>query len=282
MQPKLLTADRFVDPHCGFSYRYVYSDTEYFRPHYHDYYELFVLLEGRAVHLVNGQRQLLSRGAMVFIRPSDTHDYICEDGKPFSMLNFTFTGETVDSLLSYLGDGFDPHRLTEPPLPPRTQLSDGDFKWFTDRMAGIRAIAPEEHGARKTALRILLFRLVTKYFAENGEAGDSDMPPWLSLLCEQMRQNGNFTAGSARMYALTDRSREHVARSLKKHLGMTVSEFVNDLRLCFIANTLRNSNHSISHIVFESGFNNISWASELFRKKYGMSMREFRRQSELR
>ena len=78
------------------------------------------------------------------------------------------------------------------------------------------------------------------------------------------------------MFELTDRSREHVARTLKKHTGLTVSEFVNDLRLRFIANTLLNSNHSITEIVFESGFNNISWASEQFRKKYGMTMREFR------
>ena len=47
MEPKLLTATRFVDTEMGCSYRYVYSDTEYFRPHYHDYFELFVMLEGR-------------------------------------------------------------------------------------------------------------------------------------------------------------------------------------------------------------------------------------------
>lgn len=67
MQPKLLTADRFVEPNSGFLYRYVYSDTEYFRPHYHDYYEVFVLLDGTAVHLVNGAREVLHRGTVVFI-----------------------------------------------------------------------------------------------------------------------------------------------------------------------------------------------------------------------
>ena len=80
------------------------------------------------------------------------------------------------------------------------------------------------------------------------------------------------------MFELSDRSREHVSRSLKKYTGMTVSEFVNDLRLTFVANMLKNSNHSVSHILFESGFNNVSWASELFRKKYGMTMREYRKE----
>lgn len=276
MEPKLLTADRFVDPACGCSYRYVYSDTEYFRPHYHDYFELFVLLDGSAAHVVNGEEIPLSRGAVVFIRPSDTHDYLCRDGKPFSMLNLTFTKETAESLFGYLSDGFDTETLLSAPLPPESYLSDSDFKWLTSHMASLRAIDPEDNRARKTAIRILLFRLVTKCFSDLSAEKQSDMPTWLSQLCEEMKKNGNFTVGASRMYALTDRSREHVARTLKRHTGLTVSEFVNDLRLRFIANTLLNSNHSITEIVFESGFNNISWASELFRKKYGVPMREFR------
>ena len=57
---------------------------------------------------------------------------------------------------------------------------------------------------------------------------------------------------------------------------MTVTEYINSLRLNYIANMLRNSNYSISDIIFDSGFNNISWASEQFKAKYGMTMREYR------
>ena len=64
---------------------------------------------------------------------------------------------------------------------------------------------------------------------------------------------------------------------MKKYKGMTVSEFVNDLRLHYIANMLRCSNHTVAQIVFASGFNNISWAAECFRKKYGMTMGAFRK-----
>ena len=40
---------------------------------------------------------------------------------------------------------------------------------------------------------------------------------------------------------------------------------------------LKNSNHDIADIVFESGFGNISWASELFKERYGMTMSEYRK-----
>lgn len=279
METKLLTADRFVDLQTGISYRYIYSDTEYFRPHYHDYYELFILLDGNARHLINGEETQLKKGAAVFIRPSDTHDYRCIGGKPFSMLNLTFTAKTADALFDYLGDGQSITHLCRSVMPPSATLADADFSWLNAHMTAIRAISPDQKEKLKTSLRVLLFRLLTRYFLDlpDEEENGGDMPQWLASLCNEMRKNQNFVYGSARMFELSDRSREHVARTLKKHTGLTVSEFVNDLRLTFVANMLKNSNHSISHILFESGFNNVSWASELFRKKYGMTMKDFRK-----
>ena len=95
MEAKLLTAERFVDMRIGCSYRYVHSTTEYFRPHYHDYYEIFILYDGTALHLINGEEKKLYAGDAVFIRPSDTHDYRCINEKGFDMLNITFTADTA-------------------------------------------------------------------------------------------------------------------------------------------------------------------------------------------
>ena len=277
MEPKLLTADRFVDPNVGFSYRYVYSDTEYFRPHYHDYYEIFLLLEGKADHVVNGTRVPLSKGALVFIRPHDTHDYLPRGGKPFSMLNVTIDRRTCDELFSYLGDGFCTDRLLHAALPPEVQLSEAGFSYVLSQMTAIRTIDEGDTARLQTALRILLFRIFTRFFADFTEADEGEMPQWLFELCAEMRKNGNFTHGIERLLSLCDKSREHISRSMKKYTGQTLSEFVNDLRLKFIANMLKNSNHDIADIIYESGFGNISWASELFRKKYGVTMSGYRK-----
>ena len=81
------------------------------------------------------------------------------------------------------------------------------------------------------------------------------------------------------MLELSPKSREHTLRSIKKHTGLTATEYINSLRLNFIANMLRNSNHSVSDIIYESGFNNISWASNLFREKFKMTMSKYRKDS---
>jgi AraC-like DNA-binding protein len=38
---------------------------------------------------------------------------------------------------------------------------------------------------------------------------------------------------------------------------------------------LINSNYSIADIVFESGFNNLSWASRLFKQTFGVTMNQY-------
>lgn len=275
MEPKLLTSQRFVDGITGISYRYVFSDTEYFRPHYHDYFELFLMLEGNAVHMVNGAKIRLKKGSLVFIRPFDSHDYVCENAKPFSLLNITFTSETADMLFDYLGEGFPKSHLLEAPLPPEIHLSDYEFERFCKRMDSIRAIEPNKHFELKTALRILLFNTFTRYFSEEFET-EEEMPVWLEEMCTVLRQDGNFALGSEYFFSLSDKSREHISRMMKKYTGMTVTEYINSLRLNYIANMLRNSNHSISDIIYNSGFNNISWASEKFKEKHGVTMREYR------
>lgn len=273
METKLLTAERFVDNQTGISYRYVYSDTEYFRPHYHDYFEIFLTLKGSALHLVGDRQIRLEEHTLVLIRPLDRHDYRCENGD-FSMLNIAFTEQTARELFQYLGEGFSGRELLHSPLPPQKTLSKPEMDEIRAQMDAVRALKPEEYDKRRTALRLLLLHLVTEHFAM-AQVGEQDKPAWLEQLCARLRA-GDFCRNSAYIFGLTDKTREHVSRCMKRCTGMTVSEYVNDLRVNYIANMLRNSNHSVTHIIFESGFNNISWASEQFKKRFGMSMREYR------
>lgn len=277
MEPKLLTAERFVDTRTGCSYRYVHSYTEYFRPHYHDYYEIFIPLDGEANHIVNGESVTLKRGRAVFIRPSDIHDYVCEDGASFEMLNVTFTKETANEIFAFLGGGFKKEALLSPKFPPEVELGDSGMKRLTLKMAEITAIGNDDTEKLKTALKVLILSLFSEHFSRFREVKNSDAPLWLSDLRKTMKKDGNFAVGADIMPALCGKSREHIARSMKKYYGVTVSEFVNGLRLNYVANMLLHSDKKLLDIVFESGFNNLSWANSCFYKKFGCSMSAYRK-----
>ena len=276
MEPKLLTADRFVDKLAGCSYRYVYSATEYFRPHYHDFFEIFIPLEGEAMHVVGDERIPLKRGKAVFIRPSDVHDYVCDEDSGYSMLNITFTKDTADEIFAFLGSGFKKEALLSPALPPEVELGDAGMAALTLKMAEITALG-ENPEKLKTHLKVLILSLLSDHFSKFREVKNSPIPEWLSELRKNVKKDLNFALGAEALPAMCGKSREHIARSMKKYYGVTVSEFIGGLRLNYIANMLTHSDKKIVDIVFDSGFGNLSWANDCFTKKYGCTMSAYRK-----
>lgn len=264
-----------MDTATGIGYRIVNSRTEYFTEHTHNYAEMFIMLSGRTCHTVNGTRRELSAGDVVFIRPSDVHKYSKIKDEEFSFCNLTFTKETLESAFFYLGNGFPSKNLLCAQQPPTATMARYERERFEKQIESLGAIAAEDAPRRKTALRILLMQLFTTLFSDFSHESHR-IPPWLELLCARMRTEGGFKEGSEQMIALSGRTREHLARSMKKYTGQTVSEFISDLRLNYIANMLKNSNKRISEIVFESGFGTLSLATTLFKKKYGLSMSAYR------
>ncbi len=279
MEPKLLTAERFVDTDNGISYRYVHSSTEYFRPHYHDYFEIFISLSGSANHLVNNERIPILRGSAVFVRPSDTHDYVCTGKEAYSMLNVTFTSKTFDELFLYIGTERRDELLCGT-LPPTVSLNESELKEIEADMTHIRLIENDKK-ALKSALRCFLLKLIAYKFLFRGAVNSREIPAWLIELRSAFREDKNFIEGISALPRLSDKSREHICRCMKKHYGITMSEYINDLRLSYIANMLVYSNHDILDIIFESGFGNVSWCYKCFEKKYGVSLSVYRNNSKV-
>ena len=264
-----------MDKQTEIGYRIVNSRTEYFTEHTHDYAEIFIMLTGKARHTAGKTTQSLQAGDVVFIRPSDVHKYAKIRDEEFTFCNLTFTQSTMQSAFLYLGEGFPAEKMLKSDAPPCARMDTHALKRFSERLNRLGAIAPEDASRRKTALRILLMDILTAVFSDFSPPTDH-MPAWLETLCTRMRTEGGFAEGSERMIALAGCTREHLSRSMKKYMGQTVSEFISDLRLNYIANMLQNSNQRITKIVLNSGFNTISLATTRFKEKYGVSMSQFR------
>lgn len=86
----------------------------------------------------------------------------------------------------------------------------------------------------------------------------------------------NFSEGINAMVRLSGKSYEHLSRSIKKYKNVTLSDFVNNIRLNHAANLLKYTNLSITDIAIECGYNNVSYFPTCFKKKYGLSPKTFR------
>ncbi|MGN1021847.1 MAG: AraC family transcriptional regulator [Aristaeellaceae bacterium] len=72
-------------------------------------------------------------------------------------------------------------------------------------------------------------------------------------------------------------SADHLTRLFKKKFGMTVSEYIQDKRIRLAAELLTRGDLSISAVSNTVGFGNYSYFTEQFKKRYGVTPREYQR-----
>lgn len=279
MQPLLLSKNTEIDANVNFKYRTVYIHAENSRLHYHDYYEIFLTLANGVIHHINGQTQLLPQGTLSFIRKSDTHYFetAVSTEKAPSFINLAFTEDILNALFSFLTEGYPSRELLTQPDPPSILLHDVDINWCVKQLETLNAISASDIPQLKYHSRILLFKIFTRFFSKiTFDSPDSNVPDWLQKLNREMCKLENFSRNSDHMVQMSGKCRAYLGRMLKQHYNKTISQYINDLRLNYWANSLANSDAPILDICFECGFENVSWAYTLFKEKYGMSPLKYR------
>jgi len=76
-------------------------------------------------------------------------------------------------------------------------------------------------------------------------------------------------------------SRMQLHRKITALTGQTAGEFIRNLRLRRAAELIRNNAGTIAEIAYDTGFSSPSYFTECFRKYYGMSPKEYQRNSSL-
>ena len=274
-----LSVEEGTDIDAGCLYRYIQGDDDGFYPHCHDFYEIFITAQGTITHFINGETIELPEGSLVFIRPDDVHGYIYEtpESRKTSFINLTFTYETAELLFEYLSESFPSEKLLNCHMPPAVTLNKSEKKRLIAQIGELNIVNWTDKNALKLRMRAILADIFVRHFYNMPEALHKTSPLWLSQLLSTMEKYENFTAGIDRMIELSKRSREHLSRSMKKYYDVTLTEYINDLRINYAVNMLIKSNTPILEICFDSGFQSISSFYKVFSDKYSISPKEFRK-----
>ncbi len=265
---KRLLSKRHLDADTECKYRLVKDTTERFVLHSHDYYEIFLMVSGNAIHYINGETESINDGHLIFIRKDDIHDYAGIGGRGFEFANLAFSENTLRKLFDYLGDGFPGEKLLSSPMPPKVKLTEKETKRLHLKLAELNTVNFSDRAKLKSKARTFLMEIFTDYF-ENIREADTGIPFWLENAYQKMREPKNFIMGKDRFFSLCGKTREHATRCLKKYYGTTPSEYINELRLSYAANLLASSNLNATDVCYECGFQNISWFYSEFSRKYG-------------
>src|ERR1035437_155284 len=272
---KLLAKD-LIDPETEIHYAYHKSLKNITSEHTHDFYELFLVTSGRGLHNINGKKEYIEEGTLVFMRPYDSHYYQKLGTESCEIINLAFPASTILLLFAYFGEGFKKERLLNSKHPPYLKLSKLEKDVLTARFEGLNLLSRGKKEKIKTEFRILIAEIFSKYFVEMKKEFNEDVPLWLMNLKEEMGKKENFIDGIIKMNELAGKSAEHMSRSFKKYYKETPTGFINRLRLNYAANLLANSDEPIVEISMSTGFENLSHFYHLFKKHFEFSPKEFR------
>lgn len=84
---------------------------------------------------------------------------------------------------------------------------------------------------------------------------------------------GNFTEG---IWCTVSFVRKYISRYFKEHFHITLSQYVNHLRLEHARQLLEESAASVTEVAMCSGYQNVSYFIRSFKKMYGVSPLKYR------
>jgi AraC family cel operon transcriptional repressor len=240
--------------------------------HRHDFLEIFWVETGRGWEHRSDGVHALDPGRMVLLRADDTHSFSGLADDPLVIWNLAFPVADWRSLAErHAGELRDWFAL--PAAARRLRLRPQEARqlmvWAEDLAAG---------GRRRLDLERLLLDLA-HLLGESPRTDAAVLPAWLAAAVTEVREPRWFVHGAAALVRLAGRSPEHVARSVRRHLGTTPTGVVNEARLTWAARRLADSDDSILATCLACGWQNLGCFYRSFRRRFGTSPGEWRRRA---
>jgi AraC family cel operon transcriptional repressor len=240
------------------------------RLHTHDFPEIFWVEQGQGVHHINGQAKKLFSADLILIRPQDRHAFGFTDHHGFTLVNLAFPLLVLTELGQRLPE-LAPLHDARAVLPVRRALSSVQSSHLKEE---VRRLATTGRG--RLPLERFLLNIYSMLLVEPERRTRVVLPEWLERACAEIQRPEYFGGGVPAFVRLAGRSAEYVARSCRRMLGATPTEFVNRIRMEHAARELRLGAKPIMDICLECGFNNLAHFYTLFRAAHGEPPRRYR------
>lgn len=251
-----LNADLFL--HDNICTRVSDRTVKNFPLHWHDYFEIEVVLSGKGKHTLNGKDYAVSRGSAFLIRPTDFHQFSADE--EIKILNITFNEKVLNEMY-----------LVHLAYSKRCWVFDFDDETF-ERIQMTMKLLQEESGTvyEKQLLEYLLHFFIDEDSAAFNEERLGGVYKAIIYLDLHFRKDITL----AKLAQRAGFTPTYFSEIFKKITGETYIHRLNHLRLEY-ACTLLSKGCSVSYACFESGFGSLSNFFTAFKKEYHISPRQF-------
>ncbi len=231
--------------------------------HQHEYYELEYILEGEAVHTLNGEKCKLSQGDVVFVTPMDRHGYESCHIRTY----------TIHFSASYLSPMFKNALSTS-----KNRVIKNADSTSRGYFALCHKIFLKENEKFKTVKIKNLVELILLELMPDIFSGSKNIPVTNDRLSEAIGFiNVNFTkeidlSAIEKLFGL---SSSYFSRAFKKRVGKNFVSYLTEKRIDY-AKKLLLSGERVIDTCYECGFNSERNFARRFKELVGVSPNEYR------
>lgn len=247
-------------------------------PHCHDDFELFYVESGTCRFFIEDNMYDIFSGDFMLIPPEVFHYTRYLSGTCKRTVIHFYREDVDDSIVKLLprGENFlSAMRIIQTPEAYREQIN----LHFT-RMLNEKKIADERSAPMLKALFQELLLLCSRECSLL-----HDLPANIHTTDRQIVQAAQFIRnhymehiGAEDIAAAAGYSPNYLSKKFRKSVGVGIHEYLVFIRLQCAALELVTTEDSVTEIAFRCGFSDSNYFKDAFKKKYGLTPREYRKQ----
>jgi AraC-like DNA-binding protein len=252
--------------------------------HVHDFHELVFVYSGKATHLTAKGDYDIQSGDFINIKLGQAHGY--KNIRNLVLMNILVKSSFFekDCFGIYSLPAYEALFSREPETAAGTlpithfRLDYGVFgrvKTLIDAARMEMREHSEGYRAMVTSFMRELIVLLLRSYREKENSPPGFAANFTSLV-SYVKTNYRSRLNMNVLTQVSGMSESHVLRSFKQHLGCSPFRYINQLRLSAAADSLIQTDKSITEIALDLGFNDSNYFTRFFRKHLGLSPREYR------
>jgi|GEM_PF-1692487 len=257
--------------------------------HYHDYYQLWYIVSGSFVHLIDG-REFIQRKGDLFLIPSYVNHRM--DTRNSTDVEWIFV-DMADNFLDLFPGGFEKNKVFNMtclrPLVYNSKSAEPFLHFEGDEAKKIEKMFVElldEYNSGSELAPVYIRAKIVQILAHVADVYTSGMPEFEKKCFSDYRialkraidyVNDNYTEKLLcdDIYNIALMSKTPFNYIFKQAVGKTLIDYINMLRIRMAKKLLKEGKFNIARIGEECGFASQTYFGRVFKKETGMTPREY-------
>ena len=224
--------------------------------HWHNYYELELVLSGNGTHFLNNKEYSITPGSAYLLSYTDLHRV--EENQYLELLNISFTDEIIDKTLLM-------HIQNNAPLI--CNFSKKEIASLSNEFLSLQHCLQKKEPFHNELVYYSFNKALIKLLQKAEHQGKSTLPSRFQCAVQYVHSNYQHDLSLSQVAQHTGITPNYLGSCFKKFFGVTYVEYLNNLRIKYAMRLLKNTKLSCGVIGKLCGFNSPAYFIKIFKQK---------------